>query len=86
MNLADMITDAKEIRRNPKIEERMKKAIEWMMESINNAKEQGKAETYWMVPEDLDFQLKELFKSKGYKFKNVPYRPGHYGHGEYIVW
>lgn len=86
-NVEDMIPDANvqqtEVGSN---EEKMRRAVRNIVESINNARQEGLHEVVWYAPKELDRELRDMFGAKGYTFKTVPYRAGFFGDGDYICW
>ena len=68
------------------IEKKIDDAVKSQMARIQHAIQEGECEALWIVSDDLDFQLRKMFREKGYGFKHVPYRPGFWGHGDWVTW
>lgn len=93
---AELIKQETEKNENYKV--LMKSNIENINRRINESKEQGRTNTCWNISSylyikgvhtfvcDIEYELKQLYKSKGYSFRPTGYIGGVYQLTENICW
>ena len=67
-------------------EERKEKEIEYQINLIERAIQNGKNYAIWRGNEDFENELRPMFKGKGYKFRPIGTIGGIKQVGEYIYW